>query len=149
MINNMKSRNTKLLLIDFFYLLLLFVLYAVAYISPVLGGKVFLIFAIFSSIQQIMNYKSSDYLVVLLIFGLLYWLFMIPFYFYDIPYHYLLEYQTIESTNFIVFLQLIFLRLMFFGINPNSLIPSRYVLEIKANTVIFCSIVVLLVGFIL
>jgi hypothetical protein len=141
----MKRNISNVLLSDGIFLLLLAILYVVGDMNSILLGKILIFIAIFSSIQLISRYKQEDYLVIFFIFSILYWIYLIPYYFFGIPYHYLLEFQTIQYTNIIVFLQVLMLRLMFFGIRPNNLKIPREVFSFRNNSLIYYGAIVILV----
>lgn len=142
------SRQSNLILVDALYLLVLGVFFLVGLASSEELGGALVVFALLSNIQQIIRFRHHDYIVAFLIFGLLYWFFMIPYYFYNIPYHYLQTYQTPELTNNIIILQLLLLRVMFFGIDTKKLHVPRTVITPRRNSVIFVGAIILLFIFI-
>lgn len=142
------NRQLNLVLIDFSYLSVLGVLLLGSLILPSETGKLLVVFALVSNVQQIIRFRQFDYIVAFLIFGLLYWFFMIPYYFYDIPYHYLRDYQTVALTNSIIILQLFLLRVMFFGIDAKRLQVPRLAITPRHNSLVFFGSIVLLLIFI-
>jgi len=148
----MKLFINKYLLIDLLLLLFLLLFYLFGEIGSFYFGKILIIIAISSSIQLIYRYKKSDFIVVFLIFGIMYWFYLLAYYFFEIPYHYLLEYQTIEYTNMVVILQLSLLRIMFIGIGPNQISNPRQNIIYRNNDIVFflfSSILIIMIAIIL
>lgn len=141
------NRQLNLILVDVLFLLILALLFFSVFVFPNEIGKVLVLFALISNLQQIFRFRDFDYIVVFLIFSLLYWFFMVPYYYYGIPYHYLTVYQTPELTNSIIILQLFLLRVMFFGIDAKKLNVPRSLIKPRRNSIIFISLVILLFVF--
>jgi len=135
----------KHLFYDMFFLLFLILIYFIDDINNLLFGKALVMIAILSSAQLIYKYKGHDTIAIFLIFGVMYWLYLLPFYFLDIPYHYITEYQKIEYTNNIVIFQMIFIRIFFLGISTTSTAIPRYRLECRNDDVIYTVLILILI----
>lgn len=71
-------------------------------------GKILIVICVVVTIFQIKNNWEDDASFILLFFSMLNWLYMLPYYFFDIPYHYYMEYQTHYNTNSVVIFQFLF-----------------------------------------
>ncbi len=148
----MKNKISKYLLVDLVFILLLFQFAILGDLKSIVFGKILIIIAILSNIQLMYRYKQHDFIVIFLIFSIFYWIYLLPYYYFRIPYHYLLEYQKIDYTNFIVFMQLLFLRIMFLGINPKKIITPKNGIIYRNNNIvffIFSSVIIILIPIIL
>ena len=130
-------RLPKTGLFDLQIILFLLVLFTFGDISSLIFGKVLIVFGIISIIQLMYRHRKVDILIIFLLFSLSYLLYMLAFYFFDIPYHYLLKYQKVIYTNNVLLLHVFFIRLMFFGLTPNDIGISRLNLKTKNNNLIF------------
>lgn len=133
----LQNKINKYFLIDIIFLIFLSLLYLLGDINSIIFGKIVIILAIASHIQLLLRYKNTDYLFIFFIFGLLYWLYLLAYYFLGIPYHYLLEYQKVNYTNTIVLLQILLLRVMFIGISPSKVKIFRNSFVYRDNDIVF------------
>ena len=111
-------------------------------------GQIIFCIALFSNIQLIYKYRKIDIFILFLLFSFMHLIYIGAYYFFGIPYHYLLKNQSLYNTNTIFFIQIIVLRLLFLGIDSQKFIVPRFKLPvIKDNTLywFFISILIILI----
>lgn len=121
-----------------FWFFIFTVLLALNYLGIDFSGTAIIV-AIISSVSTCL--RSSNIQLIIQIFALSYWVSLVPFYFYNIPYHIFTEYQSEYATNFVVLAQACFTRLIFSHALNNTVDYSR-LLECKSRLVFLCSIII-------
>ena len=142
--NNYLNKINNYLLFDLVVLFFLIIYRLLSDIDSYIFGQVLILIGIISIINLMIRNKNSDIIVIFLFFSLTYLLYMLAFYFLDIPYHYLLKYQQINYTNNILFIQIIFIRLMFIGIKPKQIKIFSKMFKKRNNNIIYILILSLL-----
>jgi len=126
------------------FIILFFFVYYLDFGDPAVKGKILIVLAIISNLSLCIRHRESDGFFLLLIFALTYWIYIVFYYFYNIPYHVYPDYQTKQLTNHVVLLQSVALRIMFFNIDPKCGVLLRGVLLGKNNLVIYIGCVIAL-----
>lgn len=111
--------------------------------SSVVGKIVFLI-SLFSNIQLMWRFRRVDIFIIFLFFSVIHIIYVVAYYYLNIPYSYIIEYQTLYNTNNVMFFQFIFLRILFIGINPLKFNIPRSIFVPKNNDFIFFSVITIL-----
>ena len=101
--------------------------------------------SVISNIQLFYKYKKIDIISIFLLFSLVHLIYIVSYFFYDIPYHYLTKHQTLHNTTSIFFIQFIVLRLFFIGINPNSFVIPRLAFKPTVNKYAFWFFIVFII----
>ena len=139
---------SKKSIVDFFFILFFLVSYLFLNLNSLGVGQFILIAAIVSNIEFFFRFKKIDFLFIFLFFGFFYWIYLIPYYFFNLPYHYLLTYQTLNYTTTVILLQSVFLRLIFFNLSSKNLKPfSDYIIYRKHDIVyllFFCFLILII-----
>lgn len=137
----LQNKINKYFFYDIVFLSSLGMFYLIGDLKSIFFGQILIIIAILSHIQLLFRHKNTDYLFIFFTFGLFYWLYLLAYYFLDIPYHYLLEYQKMDYTNTVVLLQVVLLRIMFLGISPSKVKIFRNSFVYRDNNIVFVSFV--------
>lgn len=141
----MMKKNKIALLLEIFFLLILIFFFELGNKGSLLFGKFLFFVSIFSNIQLLIKYRRKDILVIFLLFSFLHIIYIYPYFFLDIPYHYITKLQSYENTNFVFVVQIIVLRLIFFNINPGTFKPIRSFIKIHYNPIVYFVFVFLLI----
>lgn len=128
--------------LEVFVLILITLIYSILDPSSILLGKYIFCLSIASNIQLLYKYRKIGIFVVFLLFSFLHIIYIVAYYYFDIPYHYITELQTLKNTNTVFLIQFVLLRLIFVGINPNTFSVPR--LKPKNNFIFFWAIIILL-----
>jgi hypothetical protein len=114
-------------------------------ISKLETGQLLIVIVFLANLQQFFKFRSNDILLIFLFFGILYWIYLAAYYFLDVPYHIYIEYQTPYLTNMVVYLQFLFQRIILIGMDKNSFNRSNEIIKIRKNSVIFYSLILILI----
>ncbi|HAS6329551.1 hypothetical protein M2G94_08695 [Vibrio vulnificus] len=118
--------------------------YAVDDIHRILG-QFLLLFGISFQLNLMYRYKNNDIVFIFLFFSILYPLYLTAYYFFDVPYHYLTQYQTYENTTFVFLCHFIFIQMMFFSLNAEDSNNLRFKIKKRNNKLIFYAFVFVLI----
>lgn len=141
----MTKDKLRIILFDCFIILISILFILIGGINAISTGKILLVIGIVSVINLMFRFKQVDFIIIFLLFVFTYLLYMIPYYFYGIPYHYLTDYQRADYTNNVLFLKIIFTRLVFFGISSKELGLSRLVIKKTNSSFVFNLLIFILV----
>lgn len=114
--------------------------------SSLFIGKILFVASILSNLQLLYKYRKIDIFVIFLLFSLMHIVYIVAYYYYDIPYHYITKLQTLYNTNNLFLIQLIVLRLIFIGINPKTYkIPKLQLIKRNNDFVFWLLIFILMI----
>jgi hypothetical protein len=129
---NLVQHRSKINILEVLYLILTVIVFELLDKSTLFIGQIVFCISLLSNIQLLYKYRKVDIFFIFLGFSFIHIFYIFVYYFFDIPYHYILKYQTLYNTNKIIFIQFIVLRLIFNGVSSkNYIIPRLNLLPIK------------------
>lgn len=102
----------------------LFAFLALLNYAGIVSGKILLVHLVISNIAYMFKFKNRQSFIISLIFTLTYWLYLIPYYFFGIPYSSYFTYQNITFSDGTLRITGFFFVLLFFCFNRYKVGPS-------------------------
>ncbi|MBE8607849.1 O-antigen polysaccharide polymerase Wzy [Vibrio sp. OPT10] len=131
--------------IVFFVLVVLFLIFYFGGGEGQSFGQFLLLFGILFQSNLMYRYRYNDVVFIFLFFSLLYPLYLTAYYFFDIPYHYLTEYQTYENTTFVFLCHFTFINVMFFSLEAEESNHLRFKIKKRENKLVFYTLLAFLI----
>lgn len=135
---------------DFVLRAILLVVFACLALLRAELGSVFVLFALLLNLSYLWRFRSSMAITVFNVFLSTYWIYLIPYYFFDIPLSIYLNFQDLSITNRTMILQVVFVFVFFETLSSPKTIPKfRSLSPSRKNNLFALVMLIALLGIII
>jgi hypothetical protein len=146
----MEIKKSQIFNLNTLYLCV-YLLFLVLNYLEIVSGSALLVATILLNLYYFTKFKDNQAITIMLVFVMTYWLYMIMYYFYGIPYctYFRYGYGSLEITNGVLRVAGLFMAFLFYFLNGDEQVVIRDILPQNKNSLVFIACLALMLFIIL